>query len=203
MKRNLAEISQELNRQSGWKNLPEMIFLTDQEAQPLPEDVIENLPRGAMVIFRDYEHNNRVELSFALRAICKLKGIKFLVAGDLTLAIKVMADGVHLPEHMINEVKTIRGCHPQLFITAACHSKTAMGELAGQGLDAILLAPIFATRSHPETMKNVYLTIGPRRLKIICKDIKVPIYALGGININTAEKLMGTGIAGIAAIRGF
>ena len=203
MKRNLAEISQELNRQSGWKNLPGMIFLTDQIAQPLPEDVIENLPRGAMVIFRDYEHENRVELSFALRNICRLKGIKFLVAGDLTLAIKVDADGIHLPEHMINEVKKIRKSYPKLFITASCHSKTDMGELDGQGLDAILLAPIFETRSHPETMKNKGLTIGPGRLRSICEGIRVPIYALGGVNNITAEKLKCTGVAGIAAIRGF
>ena len=78
-----------------------------------------------------------------------------------------------------------------------------MGELDGQGLDAILLAPIFETRSHPETMKNKGLTIGPGRLRSICEGIRVPIYALGGVNNITAEKLKGTGVAGIAAIRGF
>ena len=52
-------------------------------------------------------------------------------------------------------------------------------------------------------MKNTGLTIGPGRLRSICEGIRVPIYALGGVNNITAEKLKGTGVAGIAAIRGF
>lgn len=203
MKRNLAEISQELNRQSGWKDLPDLIFITDQKAQPLPENVIEKLPHGAMVIFRDYDLENRAELASALRYICKSKDIKFLVAGDLTLALMVDADGIHLPEHMIDQATAIRRAHPKLFLTASCHAKTAMGELSNHAVDAILLAPIFATSSHPETMNDPSRTIGPNKLRIICQDIRIPVYALGGVKDTTAEKLLGTGAAGIAAIRGF
>lgn len=203
MKRNLAEISQELNRQSGWKDLPDLIFITDQKAQPLPESVIEKLPQGAMVIFRDYDHDQRAELASALRYICKSKDIKFLVAGDLTLALMVDADGIHLPEHMIDEATAIRRAHPKFFITASCHANTVMGKIPKLEIDAILLAPIFATSSHPETMNDLSLTIGPNKLKLICENIRMPVYALGGVNDTTAEKLLGTGVAGIAAIRGF
>ena len=203
MKRNLAEISQELNRQSGWKDLPDLIFITDQKAQPLPENVIENLPHGAMVIFRDYDHEKRAELASALRYVCKSKDIKFLVAGDLTLALMVDADGIHLPEHMIGEATKIRRAHPKLFLTASCHAKTAMEELPKHAINAFLLAPIFATTSHPETMNDPSLTIGPHKLKVFCEDIRMPVYALGGVNDETAEKLLGTGVAGVAAIRGF
>ena len=190
MKRNLAEISQELNRQSGWKDLPHLIFITDQEAQPLPEAVIENLPPGAMVIFRDYDHENRAELASALRYICRSKDIKFLVAGDITLALMVGADGIHLPEYMINEATTIHHDYPKLFVTASCHAKTAVGELPLPEVDAILLAPIFATSSHPETINDPSLAIGPNKLRIICEDIKRPVYALGGVNSTTAETLI-------------
>ena len=203
MKRNLAEISQELNRQSDWKALPDLIFITDQKTQPLPEDIIENLPHDSMVIYRDYDYENRAELASALRYICKSKGIKFLVAGDLTLALMVGADGIHLPEHMINEAKAIRDAHSNFFITVSCHANTNVEDLPKKEIDAVLFAPIFATNSHPETMSDATLTIGPSKLKVICENICVPVYALGGVNEDTAIKLLGTGVAGVAAISGF
>lgn len=203
MKRNLTEISQELNRQSDWKALPDLIFITDQKTQPFPENIIESLPHDSMVIFRDYDHENRAELASALRYICKTKGIKFLVAGDLTLALMVDADGIHLPEHMINEAKTIRDAHSDFFITGACHANTVLEYLPKNELDAVLFAPIFATTSHPETLNDPTLTIGSSTLKDICEDISVPVYALGGVNEMTAKQLIGTGVAGIAAISGF
>ena len=36
--------------------------ITDQQAQPYPEKVIDNLPQNAAVILRDYDHDNRGEL---------------------------------------------------------------------------------------------------------------------------------------------
>ena len=58
---NLTEIALELNRESRFDNMPRVIFMTDNEAQPFPEDVIEKLPSGSMVILRDYDHDDREE----------------------------------------------------------------------------------------------------------------------------------------------
>jgi len=203
MKKNLAEISKELNLQSGWEGLPELIFVTDQAAQPFPENIIENLQQGSMVIFRDYDHENRVELALALRYICKAKNIQFVVAGDLTLALMVDADGLHLPEYMMSEASSIKRDYPELFISVSCHDKTNFEDLPANAINAVLLAPIFPTKSHPETIEAPELTIGPQKLKVICREVALPVYALGGVNDRTAEKLVGTGVAGVAAIRGF
>ena len=52
---NLTEIALELNRESRFDNMPRVIFITDNGAQPYPEDVIERLPKNSMVILRDYD----------------------------------------------------------------------------------------------------------------------------------------------------
>lgn len=202
MKRNLAEISNDLNRQSGYEQLPGLIFITDRHAQPSPEEVIGKLPAGSMVILRDYGYEGRRELGEALHYISKARNIKFLVAGDLTLALNLGADGIHLPEYMMKEAAKIRKEHPALFITAATHDEIAVMTAVNMELNAVLLGPVFPTKSHPETINDASLTVGISRLAAICKKCNIAIYALGGINEKTARLLFDTGVAGIAATRG-
>ncbi|HPF45260.1 MAG: thiamine phosphate synthase [Alphaproteobacteria bacterium] len=203
MKRTLADISIDLNRQSGQENLPPLIFITDQSAQPLPEQVIEKLPAGSLVILRDYNLKNRYELAVALRYICNHKKIIFSVAADLEIALAVQADGIHLPEYRATEAKIIRQNYPDYFISVSCHSEKSVSKLPENIIDAVLLGPVFPTESHPETFNDPALTIGINHFSEICKRSQKAIYALGGVNENTAEQLDGSGAAGIAAIRGF
>jgi thiamine-phosphate pyrophosphorylase len=202
MKKNLSEISKELNRESRFKGMPRVIFMTDQAAQPCPEDVIDRMPEGSMVILRDYDDEDRYDLAKALSYICKSKEIKFLVAGDLTLSLMVEADGIHLPEYMMGEALKIKEDHSDFIITTAAHSEQAVSIADKHGVYAILLAPIFSTKSHPETFNDKSRVIGADNVSEICKKYKSAIYALGGINTETAVTIMHSGIAGFAAIRG-
>lgn len=205
MKRNLTEIAKELNRESCHESdaMPRLIFITDNKAQPFPEDIVAKLPEGSMVILRDYDDENRYDLGKALSYICKARGIKFLVAGDLTLCLMLGADGIHLPEYMIGEAINIKKEHPDYIITASVHDVGGVQRAEEIGLYAVLLAPIFPTHSHPETFDKPSSTIGKERLSEICNAYDIPVYALGGINEKTAREIIDTNIAGFAAIRGF
>jgi len=114
----------------------------------------------------------------------------------------VDADGIHIPEHALHKVSSIRKEYPDYFITASVHNEASIKHAMKVGVDAVLLSPIFPTKSHPETFKDINLTIGVKALKIICSKYEVPIYALGGVTRETALDLSNTGITGIAAIRG-
>ena len=155
-----------------------------------------------MVILRDYDLESRLELGQALKYICEKRSIKFLVADDVTLSLMVNADGIHIPEYALHNVPSIRKEHPDYFITASAHNEAAIKHALEVGVDAVLLSPIFPTKSHPETFKDINLTIGLDALKTICSKYEVPIYALGGITRETAPDLNNSGIIGIAAIRG-
>lgn len=183
--------------------MPSLIFITDQSAQPFPEQIIDKLPEYAMVIVRDYEHKNRGDLAEALAYICKKKQIKFLVAGDILLAMKLKADGIHLPQFMISELPAIKKEYTDIIVSVSCHDIDAVSFAQQNGADLILVAPVFATKSHIDTFEDTNLTLGVEALKRICDGCKTPVYALGGINTETAVNLKHTGIAGIAAIRGF
>ena len=196
----LTEILKELNRQNGFDHLPSLIFMTDQKAQPYPENVIEKMSAGSMVILRDYDDENRYGLAVALKYICEAKNIKILIAADLELALMIGADGIHLPEYKMEQAQEIRSDHPDYIITAAVHDEDAVRQAQDYNLNAVLLSPIFATKSHPKTFDDPGSVIGPDKLTEICAAHEIPIYALGGINLDNVQNLNDTGIAGIAAI---
>lgn len=203
MSENLTEITNKLNRESRFDHMPRLIFITDNGAQPYPEGVIERLPKNSMVILRDYDLETRANLGKALRYICKTKGIKFFVAGDITLALILDADGIHLPEFMLSEAEKIKQDYPSMLISVAAHKEETIVEAEKLNLFASLLSPIYPTKSHPETFDDIGKTIGINKLNELCERYKIPVYALGGINRETAQELLNSKIAGFAGISGF
>src|SRR5690606_21471926 len=87
------------------------------------------------------------------------------------------ADGVYDP-------RLSRGGNRGLLTLASAHD---LAELAGamrRGADAILLSPVFATRSHPGAP-----TLGPLRFRLLARHSRAPVIALGGMSAATARRL--------------
>ena len=92
--------------------------MTDQERAPNPLQIVRSLPRGAAVIFRDYNLPERAGLAAQLKSVCSTKGILFFVGADASLADWLGADGVHMPSWFDGK----GGIPPGLLRTAACHN---------------------------------------------------------------------------------
>jgi len=201
----LTDLARRLNddyRPGKRPGLPPAFFITDQAAMPDPVGVLRRLPEGFGVIFRDYDHPARAELGRILGAQCRERGLIFLVAAA-DLAAELSADGVHLPEGLMDRAPDIRKTHPGWMITAACHDRAAVCRAAQLSLDAGLAAPVFPTDSHPETHSGGRKTLGVSGLRALVAATDMPLYALGGVTRETAQGLRGVGVAGLAAIRGF
>lgn len=182
---------------------PPAFFMTDHEAVANPERIIAKLPKNFAVIFRDYNHPEREDMGRHLRMLCQEKGMMFLVAGDLVLAETLDADGMHLPEKLMRKSIIIRARHPKWLITAACHDGAALRTAEKLPIDAGLIAPVFPTQSHPETISGKHRILGLSGVLDMVSQTGLPLYALGGITDINADELIGSGLMGIAAIRGF
>jgi thiamine-phosphate pyrophosphorylase len=171
--------------------MPALVLMTDDRlADPIA--AARALPRGSTVILRAKDDAKRAMLAAKLRPITRSGGTKLLVADDTALAQRVGADGIHLPEARARQAAHWRARQPGWIITAAAHSLWA----AHVGnVDALILAPVFPTRSHPGGN-----CLGPIHLRLIAQQVRIPIYALGGINAVTARQLRGAKLAGLAAI---
>jgi thiamine-phosphate pyrophosphorylase len=189
----LARQAHRLNAASGNGHLPALILLTDDERLHGPLEAASALPRGSAVIVRARNSEKRFALGIALREIAHKNGLFLLVADDPYLAVKIYADGIHLPERRAHEAMHWRAMHPDWLITCAAHSARAASRT--KGADAMLLSPVFETKSHPDRAP-----LTPIRLRLIAKTAPIPIYALGGIDARNVARLRDASLVGIAAI---
>lgn len=191
----LAAAARALQAASGAAAPFSLAFMTDRRRIANPEPILRALPKGAAVIFRDYDLPGREAVARRYLSICRGRGVLFLVAGDEGLADRIGADGVHWPS-------TGRGARRaldrRLIVTAACHGAAELAAAAARGARLALLSPAFPTRSHPGTEH-----LGPARFKAIAAASPIPVLALGGVEAGNAGALAGRNVAGIAAIGAF
>lgn len=190
----LAAAARSLKRQSGVTAPFSLAFLTDQKRAPQAQQIAAVLPRGAAVIFRDYQHTDRAKLAAQLKSICAARGVFLLIGADLALAKDIAADGVHFPSWY----KGDRNVLPGAIKTTSCHSAADLNGVKVADIDIVLLSPALPTASHPGAP-----ALGADKFRKLASKSPRPVLALGGINESNAEQLAGANVAGIAAIGAF
>ena len=177
------------------KPLPNLLFFTDPARTPEPERVAERLPPGAAVVFRAFGGPDAEARGLKLREITRRRGLRLLVGADADLAARIGADGLHLPERLAADLPTIRARRPDWLITLAAHDETAAVRGATVGADALVVSPVF-----PSASPSAGAPFGVEGLKRIVTAVATPVYALGGVRAATVERLLDSGIVGIAAV---
>jgi thiamine-phosphate pyrophosphorylase len=175
--------------------LPSLWLMTDAARGGDIAAAMRALPRGAGVIFRHYEAQDREALARNMRALARERGLAFLVAGDIALAVRLRADGFHAPEALVHRIPAARRALPGGLVTAAAHGWRGLVAARRHGADAVVLSPVFATTSHPGAP-----ALGPVRFAALASAAGLPVFALGGIDDGTAQRLAGMRVAGFAAI---
>ena len=139
------------------------------------------------MIYRAFGRPGRFAEGVRLARVCRARGIVLLVAGDLELARRIKADGVHWPERMLSRRRF------GWVATAAAHSRMAVMRARSAGVDAVILSAVFDSRS-----PSAGRPMGPMRFRLTAKGARLPVYALGGVNAWNARRLAGA--AGFAAV---
>lgn len=188
------------NNSASQKNLPSLFFFTDRKRFQDIFSVIKNLPQGAAVIVREYDLNYSDRLIFAqkVKLLTQKKSLKLIIGKDLSLAIKIKADGVHFSDHDLSWMNYLhyKKTSPRNFIfTCSAHQFSSLIKADKLALSAVFYSPIFPTKSHPDAK-----IIGVLQLAKTALKIKTPLIALGGINPGNIRLLKGCKISGIAGI---
>ena len=198
---SLPTIARLLNAKRGILKAPPLLYVTDEERAPNPLPTIEKLRQGSGVIFRHYNIKSRFELGLEVKKACRQNSCLFIVAGDSSLAHRLNADGLHLPEYLVlNPSLKTRLWHqrPNKILTASAHCHRSLMKCTALSVDAALLSPVFPTGSHLNK-KN----LGISMFQMLAEQTKTPIYALGGVNSQNAIQLINSpaiGIAGNSAV---
>lgn len=167
--------------------IPAVWLLSDARNDAMLDRALMHLPRGSGFIFRHYhlpEAERRARFHVLAR-LARARGHVVVLSGDADTARRWGADGAYGPARSLS-----RG--PAFLRLITAHS---LRELVKAGrADAVLLSPIFPTRSHPRGK-----VLGSLRFRLISRQSRVPVIALGGM---TAARAMALGGHLWAAIDG-
>ena len=132
-----------------------------------------------------------------VKEICKNYGALFIINDRLDIAQAVEADGVHLGQSdmPIEKAKEILKNKFLIGVTARNVDEAIKAEL--EGADYIGSGAIFGTSTKDNAKK-----LEMEDLKKIVNSVKIPVFAIGGININNVWILKNIGLQGICSVSG-
>jgi thiamine-phosphate pyrophosphorylase len=174
-------------------NLPRAFFVTDPVRTADMLAIAQRLPRGFGIVWRHFGAADRLESGRKLARLCRRRGLVLLVSADPMLAARIGAHGVHWPEARL---RGFRLRPAGMIETAAAHSPWAIARAARLGIDAVIVSPVFPSRS-----PSADRPLGALRFREMARTAAIPVYALGGLNAANAARAM-THAAGWAAIDG-
>lgn len=169
--------------------LPAIWLVTDARTDTRLDTTLARLPRGSGVIFRHYHlaAPARCARMAQVRQLARRFGHLFVLAGAEPDARRVGACGAYGAPGRL-------GRRTGLLRLATAHSPAEMAAARRAGAHAVLLSPVFATRSHPDGA-----VLGPVRWRLLAARSPVPVIALGGVDPHRART---SGLARWAAIDG-
>ena len=180
------------------------IYLVTDEKACLEKDFyscIEEAIKGGAGIVQLREKNistkDLYEKALKVKEICKNYGALFIINDRLDIAQAVGADGVHLGQSdmPIEEARKILKDKFLIGATARNVEESKRAELLGA--DYIGSGAIFGTSTKDNAKK-----LEMEELKKIVASVKIPVFAIGGININNVGSLKNIGLQGICAVSG-
>lgn len=168
--------------------LPRLWMMTDERQGDRLWHALAALPRGAGLVFRHYSVPGpaRRALFRHVKAIARRKGLLLLLAGRPQLARAWGADGSYG-----------EGGRPVpgLVRAAAAHDLRELRRAERAGAHLMFVSPVFPTRSHPQARP-----LGRLRFRLLARQARGPVIALGGMSRARARGLRDSPMHGWAAI---
>ena len=153
------------------------------------QDLKKVLETGKVGLFqlrlKKYPFKQKILIGKKIHPICKKYNVKFLVNDDPILSKKLNADGCHLGQKdmSIAEARKIVGSK---IIGITCHNSIDLAKAAIRDkANYIAFGAFFSTKT-----KKVKYRATSKILNKANKLTKIPIVAIGGININNYKKLL-------------
>ena len=180
------------------------IYLVTDEKACLEKDFyscIEEAIKGGVGIVQLREKNistkDFYEKALKVKEICKNYGVLFIINDRLDIAQAVKADGVHLGQSDIPIEKAREILKDKFLIGATARNIEEAKKVELLGADYIGSGAIFGTSTKDNAKK-----LEMEELKKIVTSVKIPVFAIGGININNVWILKNIGLQGICSVSG-
>jgi len=167
--------------------------------RPLTELAREAIGGGVSMLqlrYKGAKAREFLELAHRIKGISAEFGVPLIINDRLDIALAVGADGVHLGQEDLpaQEARRILGSQMILGISAGCLKEAQEAESAGASY--IGLGSIFPTSTKPDAGSP----IGAEVIAEVSRAVRIPVVAIGGIQVDNAEEVIQKGASGVAVI---
>jgi len=128
---------------------------------------------------------------------CKHNNINLLLNTVDKSFHEAYCDGWHITTGEMFDLKS-RPCANNKLLGASTHDLTEALKAQDLGADFIVISPVQATQTHPDTVP-----IGWDAAKEVVDKLNIPVYFLGGMTLNDLDKTLKLGAQGIAGVSAF
>ncbi|HVR76592.1 MAG TPA: thiamine phosphate synthase, partial [Planctomycetota bacterium] len=159
--------------------------------RPLDEVVAEAVDAGVdCVQLREKGPSDREILrsARALRDITARRGVLFIVNDRPDIAIRAAADGVHLGQEDLPVAEVRALLEKKMLVGVSTHSVDQALAAEREGADYIGVGPMF-----PTLTKEAGPLLGPPGLRAVLAAVRLPAFAIGGINGSTVHSIREAG----------
>nr|AQS32416.1 hypothetical protein [uncultured archaeon] len=158
--------------------------------------VKEAIKGGAEIIQlreKEWDKDEVKEEAVKLLKICKENNVLFIVNDYVDIAMEIGADGVHLGQSDMPIAEAREICGDKLIIGLSTHSVEQAIDADQEDVDYITIGPIFKTR-----VKDY--EVGIEIIKPVLDNVLKPVIAIGGINMENIDEVLGQGAESVAVI---
>jgi thiamine-phosphate pyrophosphorylase len=130
----------------------------------------------------------------SLRALCRARGVPFIVNDDPRLALEADADGVHLgrEDGSLAAARALLGAR---IVGVSCYDDFGLAQAAvAAGADYVAFGSVFPSPTKPAAVR------APLELFRRARRLGVPLVAIGGITLANATQARGAGADCVAVI---
>jgi len=179
------------------------VFVTDgaREAEETLRVAQRAVQGGATAVVVRMPHapaRDLYEVAKALRPAVHGAGALLMVHDRIDVALALRADGVHLAARSMPLAAARSILRKGMWLGFSVHNLDEAGQAEAAGADYLFLGPVFPTASHPE---RAPLGLDTYREAVL--RARVPVLAIGGVDLFTVPEVAGAGGKGAAAISAF
>ena len=132
-----------------------------------------------------------------IHSLCRTYHVPLIINDNVEVAKAVDAEGVHLGQDDMSIAKARDILGNEKIIGATARTKEQAVKAEKEGADYVGSGAVFGTSTKSDAVKMSFDT-----LMEICKSVKIPVTAIGGITKENVLQLKGTGVSGVAVVSG-
>jgi thiamine-phosphate pyrophosphorylase len=171
----------------------------DDEPHRIEAAVRASLRGGAQIVQLRHKGLRRgalVSVGRALRPIVTDARALFIVNDHLDVAMACGADGVHLGADDLSIGAARRVAGADMLVGASASTTEAALEAEREGADYVGSGAAFST-----PIKAEKHAIGPAAIAAVAASVRIPVFAIGGVDESNVNQLVAAGVRRVCVIR--